>query len=72
MPTKYDQNISKVINVMERTSVCLQTDGRAPARLLLYPRSSSGQGGGIIKEKICVSVSNICIRKVLNHIDTKR
>ena len=74
MPTKYNQNISKVINVMERTSVCLQTDRQAPARLIAISPIlvGSGRGGGMIKEKICVSVSDICIRRVLNHIDTKR
>ena len=54
MPTKYYQNISKGIKVIERTSFCLrtdrrtdrrtdgQTDGRQADRYI--PRSFSGRG----------------------------
>ena len=58
MPTKYYQNISKGIKVIERTSFCLrtdrrtdrrtdgQTDGRQADRYI--PRSFSGRGIKII------------------------
>ena len=47
MPTKYYQNISKGIKVIERTSFCLRTDRRTDRRTdarLIIPRSFSGRG----------------------------
>ena len=46
MPTKYYQNISKGIKVIERTSFCLQTDGQTDGRQAdrYIPRSFSGRG----------------------------
>ena len=67
MPTKYYQNISKGIKVIERTSFCLrtdrrtdrrtdgQTDGRQADRYI--PRSFSGRG--IMTPSCCMIVDRI-------------